>query len=192
VNAQLQAIVDDLDSASRRLGALGAVVSCDAWDRRPAAGQWSPAECLEHLNLTSTALVPMLRRALEDARTAGPRTGSSYRRDVTGWLIWTVMAPSNGLKTKTIPAFVPSATQRADRLIAEFERLQAAVIACVREADGLPIDRVKLESPFDARVKYNLYSVLTLVPRHQHRHLRQAQRAASASEQLTSASALAV
>jgi hypothetical protein len=190
VNPQLQAIVDDLDSASRRLRALGAAVPRDGWDRPPAAGQWSPAECLEHLNLTSAAVVPMLRRALEDARTAGPRPVSSYRRDVMGWLIWTVMAPSNGLKTKTIPAFVPAPTQTAGHLMAEFERLQASVIACVREADGLSIDRIKLESPFDARVKYNLYSVLTLVPRHQHRHLLQAERSAFALEQAPSALAV--
>ena len=132
----------------------------------------------------------MLHQALEDARHVAPRALPPYRRDVMGWLVWTIMAPSNRLKTKTIPAFVPAATPPADRLITEFERLQAAVIACVREADGLPIDRVKLESPFDVRVKYNLYSVLTLVPRHQHRHLLQAQRAACAVEQTPSALAV--
>lgn len=192
VDPQLHAIVDDLDAASRRLQTLGAGVLCDVWDRRPAAGQWSPAECIEHLNLTSRALIPMLHQALEDARRVAPRTLSPYRRDVMGWLVWTVLAPSSGLKTKTIPAFVPEATPPAECLMAEFERLQAAVVACVRAADGLPIDRVKLESPFDARVKYNLYSVLTLVPRHQHRHLLQAQRAARAVEQVAAASALAV
>ncbi len=192
MHPQLHAIADDLDSASRRLQALRADVPCDAWGHRPAAGQWSPAECIEHLNLTSRALIPMLHQALEDARHLAPRGQSPYRRDVMGWLVWTVMAPSNRLKTKTIPAFVPAATPSADHLMAEFERLQAAVVACVHDADGLPIDRVRLESPFNARVKYNLYSVLTLVARHQHRHLLQAQRAARACERVTSASALAV
>ena len=62
--------------------------------------------------------------------------------------------------------------------MADFERLQSEVIACVSAAEGLPIDNVKLASPFDARVRYNLYAALTLVPRHQHRHLLQAERAA--------------
>ena len=55
------------------------------------------------------------------------------------------------------------------------------MIAGVRQADGLPIDDVKIVSPFDDRVKYNLYAALTLVPRHQHRHLLQAERAGQVS-----------
>ena len=63
--------------------------------------------------------------------------------------------------------------------MAEFSRLQAEIIACVRAADGLPIDRVTLRSPFDERVKCNLYSALTLIPRHQQRHALQAERSAN-------------
>ncbi len=74
--------------------------------------------------------------------------------------------------------------------MADFERLQADVIDCVSAANGLPIDRVKLVSPFDTRVRYNLYAALTLVPRHQHRHLLQAERAAGVA--VPDASALAV
>ena len=48
----------------------------------------------------------------------------------------------------------------------------------MRAAQDLPIDRVKMASPFDGRVKYNLYAAMTIVPRHQHRHLLQAERAA--------------
>jgi hypothetical protein len=70
-------------------------------------------------------------------------------------------------------------------------RLQAEIVSCVREADGLPIDRVTVISPLDVRVKYNLYSMFTLVPRHQQRHLLQARRAVRAFEEVP-ASALAV
>lgn len=72
----------------------------------------------------------------------------------------------------------------------DFERLQADVIACVRAADGLPIDHIKLMSPFDPRVKYNLFAALTIIPRHQHRHLLQAERAAGARAPETSALAV--
>jgi len=63
--------------------------------------------------------------------------------------------------------------------MAEFSRLQCEVIACVRAADGLPIDHVTVRSPFDGRVKCNLYSALTLIPRHQERHALQAARASN-------------
>lgn len=62
--------------------------------------------------------------------------------------------------------------------MADFVRLQSEIIACVGGADLLPIDRVRLRSPFDARVTCSLYSALTLIPRHQQRHVLQAERAA--------------
>ena len=42
--------------------------------------------------------------------------------------------------------------------------------------DGRPIDRVKVTSPFNPRLRYNLYACLTILPRHQERHLWQAER----------------
>ena len=61
--------------------------------------------------------------------------------------------------------------------MAEFERLQAEQIAVTREADGLSIDRVKMTSPFNAKIRYNIFSALSILPRHQHRHLWQAEQA---------------
>jgi hypothetical protein len=191
VDRQLQAIVDDLEVARQRVRALHADVPRAVWDRRPAPGCWSPAECIEHLNLTSEALLPLLRVGLQEAREGEPRSLGRYRRDLVGWIIWTIMAPVRGWKTKTIGAFVPTGTTPAERLIADFERLQAEIMTLVGDADGLPIDRIILVSPVDQRLKYNLYSMFTLVPRHQHRHLLQAWRAARVFEAVP-ASALAV
>ena len=75
------------------------------------------------------------------------------------------------------PAFVPTGDQPPAELIGEFERLQEEQIACAHEADGLPLGRLKVGSPFESRIKYNLFSVLTILPRHQHRHLWQAEQA---------------
>jgi hypothetical protein len=61
--------------------------------------------------------------------------------------------------------------------MAEFDRLQEEQIAFVRQADGLPLGRVKIISPFNARLRYNLFACFSILPRHQHRHLRQAERA---------------
>jgi hypothetical protein len=182
VDPQLQAIVDDLDAASRRVSALRASVASGVWSGRQAAGQWSPAECLEHLNLMSAALLPVIRHGLQEAHKRGPwQVKVPYRRNLMGSLVWAIMGPGRGIKTKTIAAFMPAGEQSVEALVAGFERLQADILACVRAADGLPIDQVRIASPFDSRLRYNLYAVLTLVPRHQHRHLHQAERAIRAA-----------
>ena len=126
-------------------------------------------------------MLPLLHAGLVEAGDGRRRTVPRYRRDLVGWLLWKVTTPSGGLRTRTAPAFVPSVERPLDALVADFVRLQSEVISCVRAAEGLPIDRVKVVSPFDARVRYNLFAAFTIVPRHQHRHLLQAERAAGAA-----------
>src|SRR5512147_2204452 len=178
MDGQLAAIVTELESAHGRLRELRRTMPRRAWDWRPAPGRWSAAECVAHLNLSSAAILPILREALREARGRREQASPRYRRDPLGWLLCKVVSPVGGLKMRAAPEFVPSEAGDIDDLLDEFERLQASLLECVREAEGLPIDRVTLVSPFDARLTYNLYSALTLIPRHQHRHLVQAERAA--------------
>jgi hypothetical protein len=81
-------------------------------------------------------------------------------------------------RVKTTPAFVPKPGRSRTEILSDFVRLQAELISLVRSADGLPIDDVKIVSPFGGRMKYNAYSALVIVARHQHRHLEQAEEAA--------------
>ena len=130
---------------------------------------------MAHLNLTAIGMLPLLRKGLDDARRIGRAAGQHYRRDLVGWLLWRTISRHGRFKAKTIPAFVPSSDRSAQEIMAEFDRLQAEQIAVTREADGLPIDRVKMTSPFNAKVRYNIFAALSSLPRHQHRHLWQAE-----------------
>lgn len=181
MHPQLASVVEELESAAERVRHLAGGLSSQAWQVRPAPERWSAAECIAHLNLTSEALLPLVRTALRDARERRQPAPARYRRNVLGWLASKIVAPDGGVKTKTIAAFVPTPTPPVEDLVRDFLRLQAEIISCVREAEGLPLERVKVRSPFHGRMTYNLYAALTLVPQHQHRHLHQAQQAAQVS-----------
>jgi hypothetical protein len=175
---ELTELVAQYDAALARLHALAAALPPAHASRRPADGGWSPAECVAHLNLTSQAFVPILRSGLDEARRLGQPAPSRLSRDFFGWLVSKVAGPNRRFKSRTPPSFVPTGDRPLAELVAVFERLQADHVACVREAVGLPIDRVKVPSPFEARLRYSLYSALTLIPAHQQRHLIQAEAAA--------------
>ena len=178
MDGQLQAIIDDLESARARLHALWASVPREAWHARQAADRWSAGDCIQHLNLASQAMLPLLQDGVERAQRV--RAAGYYRRDALGWLIAKAIAPASPIRMRSEPAFVPALDQSAEAAIGEFDRFQDALVACVRAADHRAIDAVTIVSPFDARaLRYNLYSALMLVARHQHRHLRQAERAAA-------------
>jgi len=177
VGPQLEEIVREFESASIRLRNLHRSLAAGAWNRRSAPERWSPSECVAHLNLTALGMLPLLRQGLEDARRLQQPAGDRYRRDLIGWLLWRTISSPGRFKSKTIPAFVPSSDRSAEEIMSEFDRLQAEQIAVARAAGGLPIDRVKMVSPFNARVRYNIFAGLSILPRHQHRHLWQAEQA---------------
>jgi hypothetical protein len=177
VHSQLEEIISELNSASVRARNLHRNLSPDRWNRRPAPESWSPGECVAHLNLTAIAMMPLIRQGIDDARRSGRAAGERYRRGLVGWLLWKSISAPGRFKAKTIAAFVPTSDRPAEEVMAEFDRLQADQIALTRAADGLPIDSVKMASPFNAKVRYNIFSALSILPRHQHRHLWQAEQA---------------
>jgi hypothetical protein len=175
VHPELQAVVDEFESAVVRLRALRDKAPASRWGDRPRPDRWSIGECVAHLNLTSSAFLPLVRAGLDEARRSGHAARRRYRRDLLGWLLWRSMGPPVKRKFKTTAPFVPRSDRTSADLVAEFERLQAEQLALAGEADGLPIDRVKIASPFNPRLRYNLFSALSILPRHQHRHLWQAE-----------------
>jgi hypothetical protein len=179
MNAQLAAVAAEFDAARRRLELLERTLSVEQWTKRPSAGRWSPIECIQHLNLTAEATLPRVRQGLADARLRASPAPGRYRRDVRGWLIWRVLRKPGAFKSKTTAAFVPHADRPVADVLADFVRLQADHLACVRDSEGLPIDRVTIVSPFNERMRYNVYASLTILAVHQHRHLWQAEQAAS-------------
>ena len=176
MNQQLQTLVDELVSAQERLRTLAASIPEAWWSKRADPAAWSVGECVAHLNLTAEAYLPLLCRGLDQARNIGREPPRRFRRDPIGWMLWRTAGPPVRHRVRTTAPFVPDGAAPRATTLAAFDRLQAEQLRCTREADGLPLGLVRITSPFDHRVRYNLYSCLTILPRHQHRHLWQAER----------------
>ena len=177
MQAQLRDVLNDLERALERVRLLASAYTNEEWLARPSEGSWSAAECIAHLNLTSEAYVPLLEEGLAEARALGGNPPERFRKDLLGWLIWRTVRPEARMRVKTTPSFVPGGATDKGALVADFERLQDAQMNAARAAEGLPIHRVKIASPFAERVHYSLYSGLAILAAHQHRHLGQAERA---------------
>ena len=181
---QLAGIVQSLESAQSRLRRLTDQLSESDWNRKPAANRWSAAECVEHLNLTSRAYIPLLRDAIANAGEARRDPTKHYGHNALGWFLSKMFGPLRHLgrfkvgRVKTTPAFVPRPGRSRTEILSDFVRLQAELVSLVRSADGLPVNDVKIVSPFGGRMRYNTWSALVIVSRHEHRHLEQAEEAA--------------
>ena len=173
---QLQRIYEGFELASERLRRL---VEHDEerWVRRPGPGRWSAEECVAHLNLTSTAYLEVIDDGLARAERLPEGERVRYRLDPVGWMLLASMSPWVRVRVRTTAPFVPAASIGRDATVEAFERLQGEQLRRVERADGHALDRVRVASSFDPRVTYSLFACLSFLPRHQDRHLRQAERA---------------
>ena len=182
MHIQLTSILDQFDTVQARLHKLGDDLTETRWAERADPVRWSVAECVAHLNLFGRAFLPLLREALEEASNRDEPPPARYRRDFLGWMLSLMMGPVARIgrfrlgAVRTAPEFVPERGLPKAQLIAEFDRLQKEQTGLVREADGRPINRVWVTSPFDQRLRYNLYSTFVILPKHQLRHVVQAER----------------
>ena len=177
---QLSDIIGEFEHAQNRLDTLTQSIPDDRWNVRRHASAWSVAECVAHLNLTSAAYIPRIRKAIEEARALPPYRGR-YHRDFVGWLFSKLVGPLPKLrkkrigKVKTMPAFVPTGDHPKQMTVAEFKRMQLEIVSMVRECDGLAIHKTKILSPFGEKVSYNTFSTFHILSTHEERHLQQAE-----------------
>ena len=182
MHIELTSILNQFDTVQDRIHRLADNLTEKRWPERADPARWSVAECLAHLNLTGRAYLPLLREALEEAISRDEPAPARYRRDPLGWMLSLAMGPVPRIGRfrlgagRTIPKFVPERGLPKAQLMTEFDRLQREQAGLVREADGLPINRVLVTSPFDQRLRYNLYSTFVILPKHQRCHVVQAER----------------
>lgn len=171
LSPQLQAVVEELEEARSRARRLAEGLDPAIWGMRPGPERWSIAEQIIHLNLTSKAYVPVIEEALRRGREQGRTGPGPFRRDFIGWLLGRMIEPPVRVKTKTTAPFVPAAVEPAEAVMRGFDRCQDELVGLLRQAEGLALSRIQITSPFDSRVRYNLYSGFRLLAAHQRHHL---------------------
>jgi DinB superfamily len=175
VSAELDQIKQELLDARERARRLSEGLTETLWATAPGPSRWSIAECLIHLNTTSERFIPIIDDAIREGRELGVRATAPPRRDLMGWLLAKWLEPPYRMRTKTTAPFVPARIEAMADVLERFDYLQGELLVRMDRLQGLPLERLRVVSPFNARVKYNLYSAFCLLPVHQRRHLWQAE-----------------
>lgn len=168
--AGLLADLDATRAATERLAELA-----DAqltW--RPEPDVWSIADCFEHLRKIDKAYCRKLAEAIPKARPgAAPYQPSWLARKFIG-----AISPASTFKLKAPKGIRPKATPPsagADAL-QRFLDQQAEVADLIRAADGKNVNTGRFASPLAAVLRFSVGEGLTVLVRHEQRHLGQAQR----------------
>ncbi|HSC45414.1 MAG TPA: DinB family protein [Candidatus Acidoferrum sp.] len=146
----------------------------DLLKKRPSAADWSALECLVHLNLSTAAMLPGMRQAIDAAPPA--QATHRYRMDLPGRLLAWSLEPPAILKTKASEIAQPRGNADPTSVLEEFEWLHAQLGELLVASAGKKIDSQKLKSPF-ANAHYNAFSAFAIIAAHDRRHLWQARKA---------------
>lgn len=141
---------------------------------KPEPSVWSVADCFEHLRKVDKSYARKLDEAIE-------RAGSGvadYKPSLFGRGFIHFTSPASRLKLKAPKGVRPTtaaASADADAL-ERFLDVQATVLDLIRRADGRDLNGVKFASPIASIVRFSVGEGLTMLVRHEQRHVGQAQR----------------
>ena len=144
---------------------------------KPDAQQWSVAQCLEHLAVTSKQFNGYFKQLIEGARLKWPTNGAiPYRPSlVGGWLIKQVV-PETTRKVPAPKVFKPSDSSSIHDALGLFLKQQEEFVRFVRESEGVDYNRARLRSPVTPLMRYSLADAFVVTIVHGYRHLAQANR----------------
>lgn len=177
LHPQLAEIIWQLDKASESARQLAGQLNRDQLRQRPRPEKWSVAERLVHLNLSSQEELAVIDDVFDRANKESSPSGVTYKMDLLGrFLKWTLEPPPMfWSRIKTTNQFQPMNVEPVEEVLPRFLDLQEQIKVRVERANGLPLDKIKVASPFNHRVRYNLLSCFHLLLAHERRHLWQAQ-----------------
>jgi hypothetical protein len=143
---------------------------------RPAVGQWSIEECLEHLTMVGTWEVRAIERAIDDALPRGLTGSGPFQY---GWLDrWIVRMTEPPVRrgVRSPRRFVPVHEQPVTAVLPTFLHLQDMFLIQIERAAGLDLARVKVATPISRFLRMSLGMTFAQAAAHERRHLEQASR----------------
>jgi hypothetical protein len=156
--------------------ALVADVGADALRRPPDAETWSVAQLLDHVNTVGWLLLNELETSIQKAKEKGPYGEPPFRYGfVSRWFVRS-MEPNSGWTFTAPSVFEPEAadTLYPGETVEEFRGLQDQFAACVEEAEGLDLRRIRVPSPAVPLLRISLGAWFEATLAHERRHLEQA------------------
>lgn len=141
---------------------------------RPATGQWSIEECLEHLTMVGTCEVRAIERAIDEARARGLTGVGPFQY---GWFdrwIVRITEPPVRYKVRAPRRFVPVHEQPITAVLPTFLHLQGMFLIQIERAASLDLARVKVETPISRFFRMSLGMMFAQAAAHERRHLEQA------------------
>lgn len=172
--AELESLCQQTDAISTRAVELSAGLSEQQLAWRPRPSSWSIAENLLHLERTTHIFLPIIDRAVEQARRDGCLSNGPFHLGMMGkFYVWYVEPPPH-IRLSAPKPLVPLLDGPASDALPRFLTSQELMKQRLENANGIDIVSARITSPFASFVKMNLFALFSVFTGHERRHIWQA------------------
>ena len=180
MDQELAALMTEIDANLSHVESVTVGVTETQFNWRSEPGRWSMGECIAHLNMVDGADLPIIRAAVEKAKSAGLTGEGPFEYGFIARKILAMTEPPITRKFKAPRVYIPRAHADMAQTLAEFRRVSAEMRSLMRSANGLDLKRVKTSLPaapalVSAFLKFPLGARFALLVTHDRRHLWQAE-----------------
>lgn len=143
---------------------------------KPAAEQWSIAQCLDHLVVADTCYFPILEKIASGTHTMNWwRRNSPFSR-VFGKILVNQLSETVKRKMRAPRKFKPDTSNIEGDIILKFNSHLDKLLLLIGSCAEADLDKTIITSPASGIVTYSLKDAVTILVQHLHRHINQAVR----------------
>jgi len=171
-----QELINDLSADTREIISLVkkhlSPLSHEDLIMRPGKGRWSPAECLEHLNMYAMHYHPIISKKMTEA---GPfKSDYQFKSGFAGNFFANSLRPGKGLKLSTPADKNPSKTGVEGKVLERFIRHQKDLLDLMSTARKRDLNGIKIPLSISTLIKFKLGDTFRFLIYHNQRHVLQA------------------
>lgn len=167
--AEARAIAADAD---RTFGHLNG----EQLNWKPAAGQWSVAQCFEHLVKINSEYFPQFQRIEQGSYSSTWRDRVPVLARLFGSMVLRAVQPTSPRKFRVARHVEPTASAIDADIIRRFTAHQQAVIERMERMRTRDLAAAIVTSPVAPIVFYSALDALSILVAHERRHMAQAER----------------
>ncbi|MBX7052241.1 MAG: DinB family protein [Flavobacteriales bacterium] len=180
MNAQtnfLQQYATDVRNIIREMESWGHL-SHEKLQLQPNAGQWSVAQCVQHMNVYSRYYLPTIEAALNRAQ-ATP--GSAIQSGLLGkYFIQLMKLDEHGRVTKSMKSpknAIPVLLPNVEEEISEFIQHQHQLLNLLHRAQNTDINQIRIPTSIMKMIRMRLGDTFAFFIEHEKRHMAQGRKA---------------
>ena len=167
--------ISSTNSNIERAEKIFSFLSNEQLNWKPSAESWGVGECINHLVISNNLYLVKIENLLNSQHPTVEKE-FPYKQSFMGKMITKAVDPANVKKAKTFNLFYPGKSNIQKSVIDEYIKSSKKFIEQVSKMHHLDLKKIKLSSPVNFFIRLNLGDPLIIIPKHDERHLNQAER----------------